>query len=96
MGWSIDQVHQLTKYDPWFIGLDKPSIFPPPLAFGIVWPLLYTAMGFSIAIVCAAWGSRYRLVAILAFVLQLELQLADQNVHLQFDGDAREWLSKRG
>ena len=20
MGWSIDQVHQLTKYDPWFIG----------------------------------------------------------------------------
>jgi ATP-dependent Clp protease ATP-binding subunit ClpA len=30
------------------------------------------------------------------FVLQLELQLADQNVHIQFDGDAREWLAKRG
>ncbi len=30
------------------------------------------------------------------FVLQLELQLADQNVHIQFDGDAREWLGKRG
>ena len=30
------------------------------------------------------------------FVLQLELQLADQNVHIQFDSDAREWLGKRG
>ena len=23
MGWSIEQVHQLTKYDPWFIGQMK-------------------------------------------------------------------------
>jgi ATP-dependent Clp protease ATP-binding subunit ClpA len=30
------------------------------------------------------------------FILQLELQLADQNVHIQFDGDAREWLGDRG
>ncbi|MEQ1498382.1 MAG: ATP-dependent Clp protease ATP-binding subunit ClpA [Novosphingobium sp.] len=30
------------------------------------------------------------------FMLQLELQLAEQNVHIQFDGDAREWLGKRG
>ena len=30
------------------------------------------------------------------FVLQLELQLAEQNVHIQFDSDAREWLAKRG
>jgi ATP-dependent Clp protease ATP-binding subunit ClpA len=30
------------------------------------------------------------------FVLQLELQLAEQNVHIQFDGDAREWLGVRG
>jgi len=30
------------------------------------------------------------------FVLQLELQLADQNVHIQFDSDAREWLGERG
>lgn len=30
------------------------------------------------------------------FVLQLELQLADQNVHIQFDGDARAWLGERG
>jgi ATP-dependent Clp protease ATP-binding subunit ClpA len=30
------------------------------------------------------------------FILQLELQLADQNVHIQFDSDARDWLAKRG
>ena len=30
------------------------------------------------------------------FVLQLELQLADQNVHIQFDSDARVWLGDRG
>ena len=30
------------------------------------------------------------------FILQLELQLADQNVHIQFDSDAREWLGDRG
>ncbi len=30
------------------------------------------------------------------FVLQLELQLADQNVHIQFDSDARDWLGARG
>ncbi|MEO6718290.1 MAG: ATP-dependent Clp protease ATP-binding subunit ClpA [Novosphingobium sp.] len=30
------------------------------------------------------------------FILQLELQLAEQNVHIQFDGDARAWLGDRG
>jgi ATP-dependent Clp protease ATP-binding subunit ClpA len=30
------------------------------------------------------------------FILQLELQLADQNVHIQFDSDAREWLGEKG
>ncbi len=30
------------------------------------------------------------------FILQLELQLAEQNVHIQFDGDARDWLAKKG
>jgi ATP-dependent Clp protease ATP-binding subunit ClpA len=30
------------------------------------------------------------------FILQLELQLAEQNVHIQFDNDARGWLAERG
>ena len=30
------------------------------------------------------------------FILQLEMQLADQNVHIQFDSDARGWLAEKG
>jgi ATP-dependent Clp protease ATP-binding subunit ClpA len=30
------------------------------------------------------------------FILQLELQLADQNVHIQFDSEARAWLADKG
>jgi len=30
------------------------------------------------------------------FILQLELQLAEQNVHIQFDSNARAWLGERG
>jgi translocator protein len=62
--------------DPWFQALDKPSIFPPPGVFGVVWPILYVVMGFAAAMVCAAWGSRYRLPAILAFALQLLINLS--------------------
>jgi translocator protein len=62
--------------NPWFAALDKPAIYPPPAAFGIVWSVLYALMGFALALVCAAWGARYRLPAIMAFVLQLALNLA--------------------
>ncbi|WP_133366349.1 ATP-dependent Clp protease ATP-binding subunit ClpA [Qipengyuania sediminis] len=30
------------------------------------------------------------------FILQLELQLAEQNVHIQFDRESREWLADKG
>jgi ATP-dependent Clp protease ATP-binding subunit ClpA len=30
------------------------------------------------------------------FILQLELQLADRNVHIDLDEEAREWLTARG
>ena len=30
------------------------------------------------------------------FILQLELQLADRNVHIDLDDEAREWLTNRG
>ena len=71
-GWASGSAAE----DPWFVALDKPAIFPPPVTFGIVWPILYVLMGFAIAIVCSAWGSRYRTPAILAFVLQLAVNLA--------------------
>jgi tryptophan-rich sensory protein len=62
--------------DPWFLALDKPAIFLPPAVFEVVWLVLDTLTGFAAAMVCAAWGSRYRLPAILAFVLQLLVKLA--------------------
>lgn len=61
---------------PWFAGLAKPAIFPPPATFGIVWSVLYALMGVALALVCAAWGARYRLPAILAFLVQLAINLA--------------------
>ncbi|MFC3096736.1 TspO/MBR family protein [Alteraurantiacibacter palmitatis] len=62
--------------NPWFDALEKPAIYPPPAAFGIVWSILYVMMGVALAMVCAAWGARWRPWAILAFVVQLALNLA--------------------
>ena len=62
--------------DPWFVALTKPAMFPPPAAFGIVWPVLYVLMGFALAIVCSAWGARHRRAAIALFVVQLVVNLA--------------------
>jgi benzodiazapine receptor len=61
---------------PWFQSLVKPDIFPPPIWFGIVWSILYVLMGIALAIVCAAWGARGRTAAIVAFALQLIVNLA--------------------
>lgn len=60
----------------WFQSLVKPDIFPPPMWFGIVWTVLYVLMGIALAIVCAAWGARGRTAAIVAFALQLAVNLA--------------------
>jgi tryptophan-rich sensory protein len=62
--------------NPWFAALHKPSTFPPPVTFGIVWTVLYALMGMALALVCAAWGARGRVAAIVGFVIQLALNLA--------------------
>jgi translocator protein len=62
--------------NPWFAALDKPAIYPPPGAFGIVWPLLYALMGLALTMVVTARGARGRGVAIAAFLVQLALNLA--------------------
>ncbi|MXP41090.1 tryptophan-rich sensory protein [Altererythrobacter soli] len=60
----------------WFSALEKPATFPPPATFGIVWAVLYAMMGVALALVCAAWGARFRGPAIAAFVVQLLVNLA--------------------
>ena len=60
----------------WFADLAKPDTYPPPATFWIVWTVLYALMGVALALVCAAWGARFRAAAIVLFILQLLLNLA--------------------
>jgi len=62
--------------DPWFAELAKPETYPPAVTFGIVWTVLYVLMGVAFAVVCSAWGARARTGAIVAFVVQLAINLA--------------------
>jgi len=60
----------------WFAALRKPAGYPPPATFGLVWSILYVLMGISLAMVLAATGARGRGPAVLAFVVQLVINLA--------------------
>ncbi len=62
--------------NPWFAALVKPSVYPPPAVFGVVWTLLYAMMGFALAVVASARGAPGRGVAVAVFVVQLALNLA--------------------
>lgn len=62
--------------NPWFEALTKPGIYPPPATFGIVWSILYAVMGFALALVCSAWGARWRPWAVIAFIVQFAINLA--------------------
>lgn len=65
-----------TAGNPWFIDLVKPSLYPPPATFGIVWTILYVLMGLALAMVITARGAPGRGAAIGVFVVQLLLNLA--------------------
>ncbi|QYU67369.1 tryptophan-rich sensory protein [Leptolyngbya sp. 15MV] len=62
--------------NPWFDALEKPSIFPDPMWFGIVWTALYILIGIALALVCAAWGARGRTGAIASFLVLAGMLLA--------------------
>lgn len=54
---------------PWFAGLDKPAIYPPPVLFGIVWSILFMLIGLALALVASAWGAHGRGIALIAFAI---------------------------
>ena len=60
----------------WFQSLTKPTIFPPPMWFGIVWSVLYVMIGFALALVASAWGAYGRGMAIILFALHFLGNLA--------------------
>ena len=62
--------------NPWFDGLVKPDLYPPPATFGLVWTALYALMGASLAIVAPARGAPGRGLAFGLFAVQLLLNLA--------------------
>ena len=76
LGFLSGQLAGSTADSAWFTGLEKPAIYPPAATFGIVWTILYFMMGLAFAMVCAAWGARSRGLAIVAFIVQLALNLA--------------------
>ncbi|MBI1404203.1 MAG: tryptophan-rich sensory protein [Porphyrobacter sp.] len=55
---------------PWFAGLEKPAIYPPPATFGIVWSVLFVLIGLSLALVASAWGAPGRGLALTVFAVQ--------------------------
>ena len=64
LGFLSGRIAGAGQGNPWFDGLTKPSIYPPPAAFGIVWSILYVLMGLALAMVVAARGARWRRPAI--------------------------------
>lgn len=60
----------------WFTELVKPDFMPPPIAFPVIWTILYVLMGLAVAVVLHARGARLRGIAILLFLLQLAGNLA--------------------
>ncbi|MBO6525911.1 TspO/MBR family protein [Erythrobacter sp.] len=60
----------------WFQALEKPSIYPEPKWFGIVWSVLYVMIGLALALVASAWGARGRTAALWVFVVHFAFNLS--------------------
>jgi len=60
----------------WFSALELPAIYPPGWIFGVAWTILYALLGLSLAVIDEAAGARGRGVAVLAFIVQLVINLA--------------------
>ncbi|MFM5906206.1 MAG: TspO/MBR family protein [Novosphingobium sp.] len=76
LGFASGRLVQSGPDNPWFAGLVKPDIYPPPATFGIVWSILYLLMGIAVAMIAAARGASGRSAALAAFAVQLALNLA--------------------
>src|SRR5687767_15838238 len=62
--------------NPWFEALIKPDLMPPGWVFGVVWTLLYIALGLALAMILHARGARGRGLALGLFLAQLLLNFA--------------------
>ena len=76
LGFFSGQVAGSGAGNPWFMELTKPSLYPPPQLFRIVWSILYVVIALALAMVVTAYGAAGRRSAIIAFAVQLALNLA--------------------
>lgn len=59
----------------WFQSLTFPVFFPGIVLFELGWNVFYLVMGLALAMVCAAWGARFRGMGITLFAAQLAVNL---------------------
>lgn len=59
----------------WFQSLAKPGIYPPPWAFGVVWPLLFALLGVALYLVWRG-DDADRSLALGLFVAQMAANVA--------------------
>lgn len=76
LGFLSGRVGQSGPDNPWFASLVKPTTFPPPATFGIVWSILYVLLGLALAHLLVARGAPLRWAAVAAFAVQMALNLA--------------------
>ncbi len=76
LGFVSGRVSVSGEENPWFAGLVKPGIYPPAIAFPLVWTALYVLMGLAAAMVASARGASGRGLALAAFFVQLLVNLA--------------------
>jgi len=62
--------------NPWFDALVKPLFMPPGWLFGVVWPILYSLLGISLAIALAEPPSPRRRAGLILFAFQMVMNFA--------------------
>ncbi len=75
LGLGSGSVSGSAENSPWFEMLAKPAIYPPGWLFGVVWTILYTMMGFALALVLASDRKEHRKPALIMFAVQLVVNL---------------------
>ncbi|WP_114576859.1 TspO/MBR family protein [Saliphagus sp. LR7] len=60
---------------PWFESLEEPAIYPPEIAFPVVWTVLFTLLGIALWLVWERTGDGRRL-ALSLFALQMLVNVA--------------------
>ena len=76
LGFASSLISDSGPANPWFAGLVKPAIYPPPQVFGIVWSVLYAMMGLALTVIMTARGAWGRGQAVIAFIVQMLINFA--------------------